>query len=192
MKSDSIRKKKIMNTLVLPHRQQAVAVEWAVVTLVHPLEICLRKSLLNLPSQILLRRLRPRKKEDWEGLGSYIASGINKGLQKIYNAINWDNVGPKITYFVNAFTRTFNSLVDHIDWDLMGRTVGAGINTIVNTLNLLIEGINWKNLGSKIATGINGLFNEVNWNNVGQLFANKINVPFQMLEGAVNTLNWAK
>ena len=132
------------------------------------------------------------KKEDWEGLGTYIASGINKGLQKIYDAINWDNVGPKITYFVNAFTRTFNSLVDHIDWDLMGRTVGAGINTIVNTLNLLIEGINWKNLGLKIATGINGLFNEVNWNNVGRLFANKINVPFQMLEGAVNTLNWAK
>lgn len=132
------------------------------------------------------------KKEDWEGLGTYIASGINKGLQKIYDAINWDNVGPKITYFVNAFTRTFNSLVDHIDWDLMGRTVGAGINAIVNTLNLLIEGINWKNLGLKIATGINGLFNEVNWNNVGRLFANKINVPFQMLEGAVNTLNWAK
>ena len=132
------------------------------------------------------------KKEDWEGLGAYIASGINKGLQKIYDAINWNNVGPKITYFVNAFTRTFNSLVDHIDWDLMGRTVGAGINTIVNTLNLLIEEINWKNLGSKIATGINGLFNEVNWNNVGRLFANKINVPFQMLEGAVNTLNWAK
>lgn len=132
------------------------------------------------------------KKEDWEGLGAYIASGINKGLQKIYDAINWNNVGPKITYFVNAFTRTFNSLVDHIDWDLLGRTIGAGINTLVNTLNLLIEGINWKNLGSKIATGINGLFNEVNWNNVGQLFANKINVPFQMLEGAVNTLNWAK
>lgn len=90
------------------------------------------------------------KKEDWEGLGAYIASGINKGLQKIYDAINWNNVGPKITYFVNAFTRTFNSLVDHIDWDLMGRTVGAGINTIVNTLNLLIEGINWKILVQKL------------------------------------------
>ena len=54
------------------------------------------------------------KDEDWEGLGAYIASGINKGLQKIYDAINWNNIGPKITYFVNAFTRTFNSLVDHI------------------------------------------------------------------------------
>lgn len=130
------------------------------------------------------------KKEDWEGLGAYIASGINKGLQKIYDAINWNNVGPKITYFVNAFTRTFNSLVDHIDWDLMGRTVGAGINTIVNTLNLLIEGIDWKNLGSKIGVGINGMFNEVDWSNVGRLFANRINIPFQMLAGAVNTLKW--
>ena len=129
-------------------------------------------------------------KEDWEGLGAYIASGINKGLQKIYDAINWNNVGPKITYFVNAFTRTFNSLVDHIDWDLMGRTVGAGINTIVNTLNLLIEGIDWKNLGAKIGVGINGMFNEVDWSNVGRLFANRINIPFQMLAGAVNTLKW--
>lgn len=130
------------------------------------------------------------KKEDWEGLGAYIASGINKGLQKIYDAINWNNVGPKITYFVNAFTRTFNSLVDHIDLDLMGRTVGAGINTIVNTLNLLIEGIDWKNLGAKIGVGINGMFNEVDWSNVGRLFANRINIPFQMLAGAVNTLKW--
>lgn len=130
------------------------------------------------------------KKEDWEGLGAYIASGINKGLQKIYDAINWNYIGPKITYFVNAFTRTFNSLVDHIDWDLMGRTVGAGINTIVNTLNLLIEGIDWKNLGAKIGVGINGMFNEVDWSNVGRLFANRINIPFQMLAGAVNTLKW--
>ena len=65
------------------------------------------------------------KSEDWEGLGAYIASGINKGLKKVYDAISWKKVGPKITKFCNAFTRTFNSLVDHIDWDLMGRTVGA-------------------------------------------------------------------
>lgn len=105
------------------------------------------------------------KSEDWEGLGAYIASGINKGLQKVYDAISWKKVGPKITKFCNAFTRTFNSLADHIDWDLMGRTVGAGINTIVNTLNLLITGINWKNLGKKFATGIAGFVREVNWNN---------------------------
>lgn len=128
------------------------------------------------------------KAEDWEGLGAYIASGINKGLQKVYDAINWKKVGPKITKFCNAFTRTFNSLVDHIDWDLMGRTVGAGINTIVNTLNLLITGIDWKNLGKKFATGIAGFVREVNWNNLGQLIGNRFMIAWNIFNGMVHNL----
>lgn len=128
------------------------------------------------------------KAEDWEGLGAYIASGINKGLQKVYDAISWKKVGPKITKFCNAFTRTFNSLVDHIDWDLMGRTVGAGINTIVNTLNLLITGIDWKNLGKKFATGIAGFVREVNWNNLGQLIGNRFMIAWNIFNGMVHNL----
>lgn len=131
------------------------------------------------------------KKEDWEGLGAYIASGINKGLQKIYDVINWNNVGPKITKFCDAFTRTFNSLVDHIDWDLLGRTVGAGINTLVNTLNLLITGINWKNLGKKFAKGITGLVREVNWNNLGQLLGNMFMISWKIFSGFVHNLPYA-
>ena len=131
------------------------------------------------------------KKEDWEGLGAYIASGINKGLQKIYDVINWNNVGPKITKFCDAFTRTFNSLVDHIDWDLLGRTVGAGINTLVNTMNLLITGINWKNLGKKFAEGITGLVHEVNWNNLGQLLGNMFMISWKIFSGFVHNLPYA-
>lgn len=131
------------------------------------------------------------KKEDWEGLGAYIASGINKGLQKIYDVINWNNVGPKITKFCDAFTRTFNSLVDHIDWDLLGRTVGAGINTLVNTMNLLITGINWKNLGKKFAEGITGLVREVNWNNLGQLLGNMFMISWKVFSGFVHNLPYA-
>ena len=131
------------------------------------------------------------KKEDWEGLGAYIASGINKGLQKIYDVINWNNVGPKITKFCDAFTRTFNSLVDHIDWDLLGRTVGAGINTLVNTLNLLITGINWKNLGKKFAEGITGLVHEVNWKNLGQLLGNMFMISWKIFSGFVHNLPYA-
>ena len=101
--------------------------------------------------------------EDWEGLGEILASGVNKGLQKLYDALNWNNVGPNITKFCNAFTTTFNSLVDNIDWDLMGKTAGTGINTVVNTLNLLIQGIDWTKLGSSFATGLMGIVNEVNW-----------------------------
>lgn len=132
------------------------------------------------------------KAQDWTGLGAYLAQGINAGLQKVYDAINWDHVGPKITAFVNAFTQTFNSLVKNIDWDLMGRTVGAGINTIVNTLNLLTDGIDWEQLGSKIAEGFNGLVDEVNWENIGKLFVAKFNIVFQTLLGFVTTFDWSK
>lgn len=130
------------------------------------------------------------KSEDWEGLGAYVASGINSGLQKIYDVINWDNVGPKITKFTNAFTRTFNSLVDHIDWNLMGRTIGAGINTIVYTLNQLITGIDWKNLGKKFAAGLNGIVKEVDANALGQLIGNKLMIIPNIAYGVVKNLNW--
>lgn len=129
--------------------------------------------------------------KDWEGLGAYIAEAINKGLQKVYDVINWNNVGPKVTAFVDAFTRTFNSLVDHLDWDLLGRVIGAGINTIVNTLNLLIEGIDWENLGVKISTGMRGLINEVNWGNLGNLLGNKFMIQWNIFTGFVDDM-WRK
>lgn len=132
------------------------------------------------------------KAQDWTGLGAYLAQGINAGLQKVYDAINWDHVGPKITAFVNAVTQTFNSLVKNIDWDLMGRTVGAGLNTLVNTLNLLVDGIDWVQLGSKIAEGFNGFVDEVNWENLGKLFVAKFNIVFQMLLGFVTTFDWSE
>lgn len=132
------------------------------------------------------------KAQDWTGLGAYLAQGINAGLQKVYDAINWDHVGPKITAFVNAFTQTFNSLVKNIDWDLIGRTVGAGLNTLVNALNLLVDGIDWVQLGSKIAEGFNGFVDEVNWENLGKLFVAKFNIVFQTLLGFVTTFDWSK
>lgn len=132
------------------------------------------------------------KEEDWEGLGSYMADGINTGLQKVYDAINWDNVGPKITPFITGFTTTFNSLVDNINWVLLGNTVGAGINTIVNALNLAITGIDWYNLGKKFAKGIKGIVNEVNWNNLGQLIGNKFMIAWKVFKGFVEDLPYKK
>ena len=99
--------------------------------------------------------------QDWDGLGELLASKINSVLAKVDDAISWEKVGPKITYFVNAFTQTFNSLVRNINWELMGKTVGDGINTIVNTLLLLITGIDWKLLGSSFARGMNSLVDTV-------------------------------
>lgn len=131
------------------------------------------------------------KDEDWEDLGAYMADGINKGLEKVYDVINWNNVGPKIEPFITGFTTTFNSLVDNINWKLMGQTIGTGINTIVKALNLAITGIDWYNLGKKFAIGIRGIITEVNWNEVGQLIGNKFMAAWRIFGGFVKNLPYA-
>ena len=132
------------------------------------------------------------KRKDWKGLGKIMADGINWGMQKLYDFINWNNVGPYITKFTSAFTQTFNSLVDNINWDLMGRTVGAGMNTIVNTANQLLEGIDWKNLGAKFANGITGLVREVDWGNFGNLLGNSFMRGWDIFSGFVENLPYGE
>lgn len=130
--------------------------------------------------------------EDWEELGEVIAEGLNRGLQKVYDVISWDNVGPKITAFTTAFTETFNSFANAFDFELLGRTIGTGINTIVNTLNQLIDGIDWKNLGRRFAVGFNGLVDEVDWFELGRLIGNKLSLSIDILYGFVSDFNWGK
>lgn len=132
------------------------------------------------------------KRKDWKGLGKIMADGINWGMQKLYDFINWNNVGPYITKFTSAFTQTFNSMVDNINWDLMGRTVGAGMNTIVNTANQFLEGIDWKNLGAKFANGITGLVREVNWENFGNLLGNSFMRGWDIFSGFVENLPYGE
>ena len=110
----------------------------------------------------------------------------------MYDAINWKNVGPKITYFCNAFTTTFNSLVSYINWDLMGRTVGAGINTLVNTFNLLFDeerGIKFKLIGEKISTGLRGAIDEIEWTNLGNALGNYFMIAWNFLSGFVSDMS---
>lgn len=128
------------------------------------------------------------KRKDWKGLGKIMADGINWGMQKLYDAINWNNVGPYITKFTSAFTQTFNSLVDNINWNLMGRTVGAGLNTIVNMVNQLLEGTDFKNLGKKFAEGVTGFIREVEWTNLGNMLGNNFMKAWDVFTGFVENL----
>lgn len=128
------------------------------------------------------------KRKDWKGLGKIMADGINWGMKKLYDAINWNKVGPYITKFTSAFTQTFNSLVDNINWNLMGRTVGAGLNTIVNMANQLLEGTDFKNLGKKFAEGVTGFIREVEWTNLGNMLGNNFMKAWDVFTGFVENL----
>lgn len=129
--------------------------------------------------------------KDWEGVGTTIADMLNLGMKKVYNVISWNNVGPKITEFVNAFTTAFNSMVSGIDFDLMGRLLGAGINTAVNTLNLLLGdgGIDFSEIGAKLSQLLKGAIKEIDWTGLGNLIGNSFMASWKMLSGFVKDMS---
>ena len=130
------------------------------------------------------------KEEDWEGLGKFVADGLNKGMKRIYDVISWKKVGPKITKFVRAFTDTFNSLVKYLDFDLMGRTIGAGIDTLIRTFDRLIGpgGIDFKQIGRKLSEGLRGAVREIGWTELGNLMGNYFMIAWNMLSGFVTDM----
>lgn len=131
-------------------------------------------------------------KEDWEGLGDLIAEGLNKGLRKIYDAINWNNVGSQFTKFADGFTRTFNRVIENRGlWDTLGRTIGTGINTAVKTANLFIGdgGINFKAIGTGISIGLRGAIDEIPWDELGNLLGNWFMISWKILNGFVTDMS---
>lgn len=130
------------------------------------------------------------KNEDWDGLGAWMASGVNTAVNAIYEKINWDSVGPRVTKFVNGFTTTFNSLVSNIDWNMIGRTFGAGVNTLLNTIDLLITGIDWGNLGASIGNAIDGAVKEIDWAKVGETISHGAEALLDLWNGFWQNTDW--
>lgn len=130
------------------------------------------------------------EKGDFEGVGQLLAEKLNGVVQKINDAISWETVEPKVTAFIDGFTRTFNSLVDNVDWSLIGDTVGEGINTVINSVNLLVTGIDWSDIGTAFSDGINGCFSAVDWNKVGETVSNGVKGILSTLRASISGMDW--
>ncbi len=131
------------------------------------------------------------KKKDWEGLGRSMASGINTGLRKIYDALDWNKIGPTITKTTDAFTRTINSMVENIDWDLLGRDVGRGIDLLAKTFNQLTDpktGINFEAIGRSLSTALRGMLAEVDWRELGNAIGNYFMISWNLFKGFVDDM----
>lgn len=131
------------------------------------------------------------KSGDFEGLGEYIAGGVDYVFQKINSVFNWEKLGPGITKFVDGYTRTINSLVDNIDWHGIGKTMGDGLNVITYTLYRYLTGIDWVNIGSAIATGLNGMIDNIDWDILGRTIGAWIMKIPKIVYGFVTTLDWS-
>lgn len=130
------------------------------------------------------------KKGDWDLLGKELASGINEGIQKVYDALDFNKFKKKVDPFITGFTQTFNSLVRNVDWKLLGKTVGQGINNIVYAVNRLLTEIDWTQIGKSFADFANGLVNKVNFAEIGKMFGNKFMVLWKTLYGFAQDFDW--
>ena len=128
--------------------------------------------------------------QDYEGIGQLIGEGINKGVSKVTEFIDWNNVGGKITAVIDGFSRIFNSAVATVDWNAAGKMVGTGVNTLANTVKLFFEKINWELLGSSLSRGLNGIVHTVNWRNLGETIGSYLMARINGLYGFVTTADW--
>ena len=128
--------------------------------------------------------------QDYEGIGQLIGEGINKGVAKVTEFIDWNNVGGKITAVIDGFSRIFNSAVATVDWNAAGKMVGTGVNTLANTVKLFFEKINWELLGSSLSRGLNGIVHTVNWRNLGETIGSYLMARINGLYGFVTTADW--
>lgn len=129
------------------------------------------------------------KSKDYEGLGGYLAEGVNWILQKLYDLLDPERFKDLVYPVIDAFTETFNSLVDHIDWGLLGSVIGRGINDLGYALLRAIQGIDWAGLGMALAKALNGLVDEIDWPMIGQLLAAKFMSLWDFLRGFLETLD---
>lgn len=128
--------------------------------------------------------------QDYEGIGKMIGEGINRGIAKVTEFIDWNNVGGKITAVIDGFSRIFNSAVATIDWNATGKMVGTGVNTLANTVKLFFEKINWELLGTSLSRGLNGIVHTVNWRNLGETIGSYFMARINGLYGFVKTADW--
>lgn len=128
---------------------------------------------------------------DWDDLGKNIADFINYGLEKLYAALSWEKVGPKIRAFIQPFQGAINSMVFNIDWGQLGLTLGRGLNTITKTLRIWINGFNWRQWGDLLAQGLNSFIDEWDADAFGRLLADKFKAAWNFFGGFVRKFDFS-
>ena len=127
---------------------------------------------------------------DYEGIGALLAGKLNDMVQKVKEAVSWDNIGEKITSVVDVIVGVINGLSHNINFHEIGAMFGELANTIVNTFDLLLTGIDWKSLGANISQGLYGLIATIDWGNVGSTLGHLMMVLPKAIIGAVQGINW--
>lgn len=101
---------------------------------------------------------------DYEGIGTYISTGIANALQKI----NWTEVYSNANNFGTGLAQFLNGLITPNLFGTVGKTVAGSLNTAIYTALSFGTTFDFSNLGLSIATGINEFFEEFDFKALAQ------------------------
>lgn len=126
------------------------------------------------------------KKGDWEGVGNYVADGLNtvitKAREKI-QSLNLGDIALKITDTLNGFIRKF-------DWYNMGDLLADGLNQALDFLYNAVTNFDWKALGQGLADYLNGLKDNIDWVKLGQTFSNLMTGLLDFFITSLEEFDW--
>ncbi len=130
------------------------------------------------------------RNEDWKGIGLVVGQMLNIGLQRMYDAVNWENVGAGLTKRMTIIAYAFNGFFEEFNWTLLGQTIGAFINTVVNTIYEYLVRADWNLIARSLSEFIMGAIREVDWVKLGKTVFEFLHKALTMLYTFVASLNW--
>ena len=109
--------------------------------------------------------------------------GIFKKIRELIDSNQWDKLGVLLG-------NKFNDLVNKFDWSGWGAKIGRGIQYGIDLAYNFLNTADFQNLGSKIADFINSAGDNINFEQLGRTTRKLRLAIWNMLYGAVTTLNW--
>lgn len=130
------------------------------------------------------------KTQDWDGLGSFLASKINSVFNKAAKLLKDNKLTTKLEKIAESVAKIINALTKNIDWETIGQTFGAGLNLIIKPLKKFLQTLDTYAVGVSIATLMNGFLGEVNWTELGQTIGEYFQKLWDLFLGAAKTIKW--
>ena len=128
------------------------------------------------------------KRGDYEGIGTYISTGITNALE----SIQWDKVYKVASNFGTGLAEFLNGLITPELFSAVGGTIAGSLNTAVYAALSFGKTFDWTNLGESIAAGINRFFKDFDFKALAETLNVWAKGIIDALTTALRKTDWKK
>lgn len=125
--------------------------------------------------------------DDWEGVGTLVASKLNAALKMI----PWNSIQNTVASIVSKITQLLNGFFGDMDLaNTVGVTLAQALNTVLLGAYIFVTGFKFEQFGTWIGTALNAAIATFKWGMLGTTIGKAIQGAFDLLEGIVDTYEW--